>query len=184
MEVFLVLGVINTEESSMKICLLFITVIYTVIGQQLKFDTTLLPSDATTDSIKHVVNELLDAISTSDSSKAAKLVLKEGHVMRVSQRSGDKKISFRSNRTFIEETGSRTAEILERMWNPVIIYRGDIAVAWTTYDLHINGKFSHCGAETFNLVRKDNTWLIFDWAYTVEPNNCDESPLGPYPNKK
>jgi len=65
----------------MKICLLFITVIYTVIGQQLKFDTTLLPSDATTDSIKHVVNELLDAISTSDSSKAAKLVLKEGHVM-------------------------------------------------------------------------------------------------------
>ncbi|MBT7524166.1 MAG: hypothetical protein HN653_00670, partial [Candidatus Marinimicrobia bacterium] len=51
----------------MKIYLLFITVIYTVIGQQLKFDTTLLPSDATTDSIKHVVNELLDAISTSDS---------------------------------------------------------------------------------------------------------------------
>ena len=167
----------------MKKYCLFITFTYTIFCQQAQFDTSRLPSDATTDSIKSVVNELLEAISTNDSTKAAQLVLKEGHVMRVSNRLGDNRISFRSNRTFIEQTGNRSIEVYERMWNPVIIYRGDIAVAWTTYDLHINGEFSHCGAETFTLVRNDNMWLISDWAYTFEPNNCEESPLGPYPYK-
>jgi len=154
-----------------------------LLSQQLEFNSTLLPTDATTDSIKYVVTELLNAISTNDSTKAKRLVLEEGHVMRVSKKAGDNNISFRSNRTFIEQTGNRTIDIHERMWNPIIIYRGDIAIAWTTYDLHINNKFSHCGAETFNLVRKDNRWLISDWAYTVESINCDKSPLGPYPYK-
>ena len=154
-----------------------------LLSQQLQFNSSLLPTDATTDSIKYVVTELLDAISTNDSTKAKRLVLEEGHVMRVSKRSEDKRISFRSNRIFIEQTGNRSIDVHERMWNPIIIYRGDIAVAWTTYDLHVNKKFSHCGAETFNFVRKDKKWLISDWAYTVEPNNCEKSPLGAYPYK-
>ena len=154
-----------------------------LLCQQLQFNSNLLPTDATTDSIKYVVTELLDAISTNDSTKAKRLVIEEGHVMRVSKGRDDKRISFRSNRTFIEQTGNRTMAVHERMWDPIIIYRGDIAIAWTTYDLHINEKFSHCGAETFNLVRKNSKWLISDWAYTVEPNNCEKSPLGAYPNK-
>jgi len=65
----------------MKKYCLFITFTYTIFCQQAQFDTSRLPSDATTDSIKSVVNELLEAISTNDSTKAAQLVLKEGHVM-------------------------------------------------------------------------------------------------------
>ena len=154
-----------------------------LLSQQLQFNSNLLPADATTDSIKYVVTELLDAISANDSTKAKRRVLEEGHVMRVSNKDGENRISFRSNRIFIEQTGNRIIDVHERMWNPIIIYRGDIAVAWTTYDLHVNKKFSHCGAETFNLVRKDKKWLISDWAYTVEPNNCEKSPLGAYPYK-
>ena len=126
---------------------------------------------------------MLDAISTNDSTQAANLVVRDGHVMRVFKKLGESKISFRTNNTWIEETGARKIEVHERMWNPIILYRGDLAVAWTTYDLYLEGKFSHCGAETFNLVRLNNKWLVSDWAYTVEPNNCDNSPLGPYIDK-
>ena len=51
-----------------------------LLCQQLQFNSNLLPTDATTDSIKYVVTELLDAISTNDSTKAKRLVIEEGHV--------------------------------------------------------------------------------------------------------
>ena len=149
-------------------------------GQRTDAANFQFPSNATTDSIKNVINEMLDAISTHDSTRAANLVVRDGHVMRVFKKRGESNFSFRTNKTWIVETGKRTNNVHERMWNPIILYRGDLAVAWTTYDFHIEGEFSHCGAETFNLVRIDNKWLVADWAYTVEPNNCEDSPLGPY----
>ena len=120
------------------------------------------PSNATTDSIKAVVKEMLDAISSNDSTRAAKLVIRDGHVMRISKKLGEANIDFRTNNTWIEQTGTRQIDVHERMWNPIILYRGDLAVAWTTYDFHIKGEFSHCGAETFNLVRIHNQWLVSD----------------------
>ena len=67
----------------------------------------------------------------------------------------------------------------ERMWNPEVRVRGDIASVWTPYDFWIDGKFSHCGIDTFNLVRSDGAWKIVDATYTVETTGCEPSPLGP-----
>ena len=83
------------------------------------------------------------------------------------------------NSEFFKQTGDQSTDYFERMWDPIIMYRGDLAVAWTTYDFHLNGKFSHCGAESFTLTRVDNRWMVMDWAYTAnELENCN-SPLGP-----
>ena len=121
-----------------------------------------LKSDATTDSIEHVVKEMLLAISTNDLAKAKYHVLEEGRVFRV-RNDG---MSFRLNSEFFKQTGDQTTDYYERMWDPIIMYRGDLAVAWTTYDFHLNGKFSHCGAESFTLTRVDGRWMVMDWAYT------------------
>ena len=86
---------------------------------------------------------------------------------------------FRSNTDFFKQTADQSTDYFERMWDPIIMYRGDLAVAWTTYDFHLNGKFSHCGAESFTLTRFNNRWMVVDWAYTAnETENCN-SPLGP-----
>ena len=138
-----------------------------------------LQSDATTDSIEHVVKEMLIAISTNDLAKAKYHVLEEGRVFRV-RNDG---MNFRSNTEFFKQVGDQSTDYYERMWDPIIMYRGDLAIAWTTYDFHLNGKFSHCGAESFTLIRVDNRWMVMDWAYTAnEPENCN-SPLGPYNGK-
>ena len=134
-----------------------------------------LKSDATTDSIEHVVKEMLIAISTNDIEKVKNHVLEEGRVFRI-RKDG---ISFRSNTDFFKQTADQSTDYFERMWDPIIMYRGDLAVAWTTYDFHLNGKFSHCGAESFTLTRFNNRWMVVDWAYTAnETENCN-SPLGP-----
>ena len=134
-----------------------------------------LKSDATTDSIEHVVKEMLIAISTNDIEKARYHVFEDGRVFRI-RKDG---IGFRSNSDFFKQTADQSTDYFERMWDPIIMYRGDLAVAWTTYDFHLNGKFSHCGAESFTLARFNNRWMVVDWAYTAnETENCN-SPLGP-----
>jgi len=134
-----------------------------------------LKSDATTDSIEHVVKEMLIAISTNDIEKARYHVFEDGRVFRI-RKDG---IGFRSNTDFFKQTADQSTDYFERMWDPIIMYRGDLAVAWTTYDFHLNGKFSHCGAESFTLTRFNNRWMVVDWAYTAnETENCN-SPLGP-----
>ena len=159
----------------MKKIILFCFLFYACgSGDRSTMDSVFLKSDATTDSIEFVVKEMLVAISTNDIEKARYHVLEEGRVFRV-RKDG---MSFRSNSEFFEQTADQSTNYYERMWDPIILYRGDLAVAWTTYDFHLNGKFSHCGAESFTLTRLNNKWMVVDWAYTAnEPENCN-SPLG------
>ena len=94
---------------------LLITLIYSLNGQTIDLGTPEYPSNTTSDSIKSVVNELLVAISNNDSTKASQLVLRDGHVMRVSETLENIAIRFRTNETFIQETGTRSIKVNERM---------------------------------------------------------------------
>ena len=145
----------------MKKIILFCFLFYACgSGDRSTMDSVLLKSDATTDSIEFVVKEMLVAISTNDIEKARYHVLEEGRVFRV-RKDG---MSFRSNSEFFEQTADQSTNYYERMWDPIILYRGDLAEAWTTYDFHLNGKFSHCGAESYTLTRLNNKWMVVDWA--------------------
>ena len=159
----------------MRKYILFLAMIYACgKADRSTMGTVRLKSNATTDSIEFVVKEMLAAISTNDIEKARYHVLEEGRVFRV-RKDG---MSFRSNSEFFKQTADQSTNYYERMWDPIIMYRGNLAVAWTTYDFHLNGKFSHCGAESFTLARSNNRWMVMDWAYTAnEPENCN-SPLG------
>ena len=76
-----------------------------------------LQSDATTDSIEHVVKEMLIAISTNNLSKAKYHVLEEGRVFRVTTDG----MGFRSNTEFFKKVGNQSTDYYERMWDPIII---------------------------------------------------------------
>ncbi len=58
--------------------------------------------------------------------------------------------------------------LLERITNPVVQIRGDIAQVWTPYAFAVNGKRRHCGIDAFQLVRRDGTWRVSGLIYTVE----------------
>ena len=68
---------------------------------------------------------------------------------------------------------------LERMWSPTVQIDGRIAVVWTRYDFHLNGKFSHNGTDCFTLLKTDQGWKIVCGAYSVEPGVSTENPAGP-----
>ncbi|MSU23068.1 MAG: hypothetical protein EXS32_04510 [Opitutus sp.] len=68
---------------------------------------------------------------------------------------------------------------LERMWTPTVHLDGRLAVVWTRYDFHLNGKMSHNGSDCFTLLKTDQGWKIASAAYSIEPGSRTENPAGP-----
>jgi hypothetical protein len=48
----------------------------------------------------------------------------------------------------------------ERITFDVVKIDGPLAIAWTPYNFYFNGQFSHCGVNSFQLVRVNNEWKI------------------------
>ena len=67
----------------------------------------------------------------------------------------------------------------ERAWDETILVQGHIAVYWAPYDFHVDQKFTHCGIDSFQLIKKEGRWLISNASWTRETLNCPTSPLGP-----
>ncbi|MCW9708458.1 nuclear transport factor 2 family protein [Fodinibius salsisoli] len=128
------------------------------------------------EAVLNVVQTLFDAMDGADSAKAASVFAHGGHTFRVSE-SGD--ISLSDNEAFVQAIGNFKQEVVERMWDTEVLVDQNIAMAWMSYDLHANGKFSHCGTNLVSLIKTAEGWKISDITYNVKREECEESPLGP-----
>ena len=89
------------------------------------------------------------------------------------------KITTLNHASMIDLLISAENDKKERAWDETILVQGHIAVYWAPYDFHIDQEFSHCGIDSFQLVKKDGRWLISNASWTRETLNCPTSPLGP-----
>jgi len=122
------------------------------------------------------IQQLYDAMAAGDTAAARKVLIPEGRVI-ATRANGS--VSNVSQEEFAVRLGSAPQSLLERMWNPVVQVRGNLANVWTEYDFHLGGKFTHCGIDAFSLVRVKGEWKIAGITYTIEPEGCKPSPLGP-----
>ncbi|MFC7346154.1 hypothetical protein ACFQO9_05390 [Chryseobacterium zhengzhouense] len=49
---------------------------------------------------------------------------------------------------------------------------GNLASVFTPYEFYFRGKFSHCGANSFQLVKQNNVWKIQYLIDTRRKENC------------
>jgi hypothetical protein len=91
----------------------------------------------------------------------------------------DKVGTARSRDELAQAIAGGTTPILERIWEPKVLVRSRIANVWAEYDFHSNGKFGHCGIDTFLLLKTEEGWKIFSLTWTQETEGCKPSPLGP-----
>jgi hypothetical protein len=125
------------------------------------------------------VQKFFDALAARDLDAFRAVVLPEGRFHSVREKAEGSLVRSFTNAEFGEMLAAATDKFLERMWEPKVMVHGRIAVVWTPYDFHRNGEFSHCGVDAFNLVKTEEGWKISGGAYTVEPEGCAPSPLGP-----
>jgi len=125
------------------------------------------------------VEQFFTALETRDADLVRNILLPEGVAFSVRDEGGKKNIRATTHKQIIDSFTSSTAKMLERMWDPKILIHKEIAVLWTKYDFHREGKFSHCGVDAFNLIKTPGGWKISGIFYTVEKEGCEENPLGP-----
>lgn len=114
------------------------------------------------DSVKAVINSMFTAMKTADpvllkTTFADSMVLqtisrnKEGKLVVVNENPAD----FIG---FISKESPGNAD--ERITFDVVKVDGPLAIAWTPYNFYYKGQFSHCGVNSFQLVRFNGEWKI------------------------
>lgn len=60
----------------------------------------------------------------------------------------------------------------ERITFDLIRVDADLAIAWTPYQFYVGNTFSHCGVNSFQLVKLGGAWRIQYIIDTRRKNNC------------
>jgi len=114
------------------------------------------------DSIRTTINTLFVAMKNGDAA-LFKNVFSDSAVLQTISRSKEGKTLVKTESVeefanFVGQLKKDSAD--ERISFETIKIDGPLAIAWTPYNFYYNGAFSHCGANSFQLVRFDSTWKI------------------------
>ncbi|MBS1753315.1 MAG: nuclear transport factor 2 family protein [Ferruginibacter sp.] len=126
------------------------------------------------DSVKAVINNLFKAMKTSDTVLLKTVFTDSAILQTINTRSGKVVVETDEVSAFIESIGKLPAgDADEQVSFDVVKVDADLAIAWTPYKFYYKGKFSHCGVNSFQLVRINNVWKIQYLIDTRRRNNCD-----------
>lgn len=126
------------------------------------------------DAILAVIDDFMHAVTKNDLALMAKLQVAEGVTFVDRLVDGRRRIVRRPNSYWVDPARTSTDQYRERYWNPTVLVRGQIAVVWTPYEFWVNGKTSHCGIDSFDMVKIDGQWRVGNAMWTVEPEACPE----------
>lgn len=135
-------------------------------------------SDADTRAAIAVADSVLAALTSGDNAALARLTIDSAVVGGVGLRDGMERLSLRSWGQYIKRTGPST--FAERGFGATAHVQDRVAQVWMPYDLYVADKWSHCGVDTFTLMKTDGRWRVAALIYTIEqPPACTPHPAGP-----
>lgn len=126
--------------------------------------------------IQQVIETLFDGMRAGDSTMVATAFTEDAIMQTVAMnREGEVVKMDGSLRGFLQTIASPREEILdEKITSYNIQIDGNLASVWTPYKFYIGENFSHCGVNSFQMIRLDGGWKI---AYIIDTRrraNCVE----------
>jgi hypothetical protein len=127
------------------------------------------------DSVKAVVNKLFTGMKNADTA-LIKQAFSDSAVLQTIAITRDGKTVVRTDevKAFINFVGQQKKDAAdERISFESIKIDGPLANVWTPYKFYFNGQFSHCGVNSFQLVRINKEWKIQYLIDTRRRQPCD-----------
>lgn len=75
---------------------------------------------------------------------------------------------------FVESVLASKAHLDEVTFDETVLIDGELAMAWTPYNLFVDGVFHHCGVDLFVMRRTVDGWNIRYLEDTRRTEGCDE----------
>lgn len=128
------------------------------------------------DSVKSTINHLFEAMIDADGVKIKKCFTDSAFLQTITQDKEGRDIVKNENITeFINLINSVQKGVAdERIVFGVVKVDGPLAIVWAPYKFYKNGVYSHCGVNSFQLVRLKNQWKIQYLIDTRRKGNCAE----------
>lgn len=123
-----------------------------------------------------VVNQLFDGMKAKSVEQMKTAFSADGQLVAIDKPRDGKGISktrILSGDAFAKMISeAKGGDFVEKMPSPEARIAGDMAIVTGRYTFYVGEKFSHCGTNTFNLVRTEAGWKIANGASTLE-FQCD-----------
>jgi hypothetical protein len=139
------------------------------------FISTIIKAQSAEDSVKAIVNQLFTSMRNIDVAKL-KEAFADGAVLQTISRKQDGSFFVQDEKIndFAENIGKAKKDSLdEQIVFETIKIDGPLASVWAPYKFYYAGKFSHCGVDSFQLVRINGRWKIQFLIDTRRRQGCD-----------
>ena len=128
------------------------------------------------DSIKLTINKLFDGMKAGDAAMIKAAFADSAILQSVGMDRKTGKLHIENEvvndfAEFVSKQSKGSAD--ERIIFDVIKIDGALAMVWAPYKFYFNGVFSHCGVDSFQLVRVGNEWKIQYLIDTRRKKGCE-----------
>lgn len=136
------------------------------------FVSTVLAQNADSKAASEIPDRLFAAMKAKSFEDIRAVFTAEGQLVAIDKPRDGKGVS--KTRVFTAEnfakmiSEAKSADFIEKMLNKDVRVSGDLAMVSGRYTFFVGEKFSHCGTNTFNLVRTEAGWKIANAASTLE----------------
>ncbi len=126
------------------------------------------------DSVKLTINTMFAGMKDANPAKLLSAFSDSAILQTISQdKQGKVMVRSEDIREFAEFVGKQApGKADERIQFASIKIDGNLASVWTPYQFYFDGKFSHCGANSFQLVRINSEWKI-QYLIDTRRRNCN-----------
>ena len=124
--------------------------------------TTAAKAQSATDSVKQVVNQLFTAMKTADAQLLQQCFADSAVLQTIAMNKEGKTIVRNESVAAFAASISKApvGALDERIEFDMVKTDAALAIVWTPYQFYLNGNFSHCGVNSFQLVRFNGQWKI------------------------
>ena len=141
------------------------TVLLTIYGLTINAQTA-------EDSVKQTINTMFAAMKSANAKQLLTTFADSAILQTIARdKQGNVKVINEAVAEFADFVGKQTPGMAdERITMGTVLVDGDLASVWTPYQFYFDGKFRHCGANSFQLVRINKEWKI---QYLVDTRRRD-----------
>lgn len=135
-----------------------------------------LPANAQTpeDEVRAVIDHLFDGMRAGDSTAVRSTFHKDATLASSFSREGTPMLRAGSVDDFVNAVGRPHDQVWnEKIWDVNIHVRDNLAVAWMDYGFFLGDQFSHCGVNSFQLVRTEDGWKTIHLVDTRQQQGCE-----------
>ena len=139
--------------------------------------SSLLSAQSAADSVRQVVNQFFIAMRATDTAQLRNLMTPSVIFQTVKSASDGTSVPVHESvNEFLKTIASlKPGQADEQIEIASVNMEGALASVWAPYQFYFNNKFSHCGVNSFTLIRSGGHWRIHLIIDTRQKINCSSS---------